>query len=330
MAAELQPPGLGLGTPITNFLPGAALAPPPALAQNIPPSSVTENPVGSTLAPKRQRRPSVRLGDIGDQPATLRTSKPWRLNPHPHSHREHNSNKSSKIRPLTNLVTPTNGNFDYSSAETTATTTNNGVHSHRKFPKEFKSKRATSTTTSSKRVRTNFRIDLGEEDDPVDDVEERENGGNNHDFNEFDYDIDDDNNNINNGEEGFRDFDPEIDGPDQEQSPINSTDDVGAHLDMWHAHNRRSIRATRVSNSQQDLGMETNSRNRGIGLEEGVRKWLVELGLGRYAPVFEIHEVDEEVLPYLTLEDLKDMGINAVGSRRKLYAAILKLRKGLS
>jgi hypothetical protein len=28
------------------------------------------------------------------------------------------------------------------------------------------------------------------------------------------------------------------------------------------------------------------------------------------------------------LEDLKDMGINAVGSRRKLYSAIQKLRKG--
>jgi hypothetical protein len=54
------------------------------------------------------------------------------------------------------------------------------------------------------------------------------------------------------------------------------------------------------------------------------------LGLGRYAPVFEVHEVDDEVLPMLTLEDLKDMGINAVGSRRKLYCAIQKLGKGFS
>ncbi|XP_021748205.1 cyclic AMP receptor 3-like [Chenopodium quinoa] len=315
MAAELQPPGLG--TQLTTLLPGASAAAP----QNVPPSSTTEPNPGSTLAPKRHRRPSVRLGDIGDQPATLRTSKPWRLNPNSHPHREHhNPNKSSKIRPLTNLVAPINGNFDYSSAETT-TTNNNGIISHRKFPKEFKSKRATSTN-SSKRVRTNLRV---EEDD---DEEERENGGNNHDFNEFDEDIDEDNNkNNNNGEEGFRDFDPEIDGP---ESPINSGDDVGVNLDIWHAHNRRSIRATRVSNSQQEMGMESNSRNRGSGLEEGVRKWLVELGLGRYAPVFEIHEVDEEVLPYLTLDDLKDMGINAVGSRRKLYSAIQNLRKGLS
>ncbi|KAG2533834.1 ankyrin repeat and SAM domain-containing protein 6-like [Panicum virgatum] len=58
----------------------------------------------------------------------------------------------------------------------------------------------------------------------------------------------------------------------------------------------------------------------------GVNAWLHGLGLSRYAPVFEIHEVDDEVLPMLTLEDLKDMGIGAVGSRRKMYAAIQKLR----
>lgn len=64
--------------------------------------------------------------------------------------------------------------------------------------------------------------------------------------------------------------------------------------------------------------------------DEGVRAWLNRLGLGRYAQVFEIHEVDDEVLPMLTLEDLKDMGINAVGSRRKMYCSIQKLRKGFS
>ncbi|KAG6503297.1 hypothetical protein ZIOFF_035608 [Zingiber officinale] len=40
--------------------------------------------------------------------------------------------------------------------------------------------------------------------------------------------------------------------------------------------------------------------------DSGVRSWLKELGLSRYAPVFEIHEVDDEVLPLLTLDDLKD------------------------
>lgn len=78
---------------------------------------------------------------------------------------------------------------------------------------------------------------------------------------------------------------------------------------------------------------DTDTRNwnsGGGGERNGIRVWLGELGLGRYAPVFEIHEVDDEVLPMLTLEDLKDMGINAVGSRRKLYCAIQKLSKGFS
>ncbi|CAL5202455.1 unnamed protein product [Lathyrus oleraceus] len=56
--------------------------------------------------------------------------------------------------------------------------------------------------------------------------------------------------------------------------------------------------------------------------------WLYDLGLSRYAPMFEIYEVDGELLPMLTLEDLKDMGISVVGSRRKMYTAIQKLRKG--
>ncbi|KAJ0240289.1 Sterile alpha motif [Hirschfeldia incana] len=66
------------------------------------------------------------------------------------------------------------------------------------------------------------------------------------------------------------------------------------------------------------------------GGREGVKIWLQELGLGRYWPMFEIHEVDEEVLPLLTLEDLKDMGINAVGSRRKMFCAIQKLGREFS
>lgn len=69
-----------------------------------------------------------------------------------------------------------------------------------------------------------------------------------------------------------------------------------------------------------------NGRLPGATCYGGVKAWLDGLGLSRYAPVFEIHEVDDEVLPLLTLEDLKDMGIGAVGSRRKMFAAIQKLR----
>ncbi|KAF2307401.1 hypothetical protein GH714_026888 [Hevea brasiliensis] len=120
----------------------------------------------------------------------------------------------------------------------------------------------------------------------------------------------------------------------KEQSPVHSVDNVV--LDMWHGHRRTGTGRPRVSESRENDAMEmenhleSDSRDRNCGTSEGVRTWLIELGLSRYAPVFEVHEVDDEILPLLTLEDLKDMGINAVGSRRKLYSAIQKLRKGFS
>ncbi|GFY91503.1 sterile alpha motif (SAM) domain-containing protein [Actinidia rufa] len=217
--------------------------------------------------------------------------------------------KSSKTRPLTNLV---NGGPDCH--ETLETEEN----------LDFGNRKPKSKRPATKRVRTNWavstKVDNGVEGDSRED-----------------------------NNENFRDFEPEgSDSPLQEQSPLQSIDNVA--LDFWHG-NRRSGRA-RVSESrdrEQDDGLpESNSRDRKCGtsrerncgsgsemgrdrfLDDGVRNWLIGLGLGRYAPVFEIHEVDDEVLPMLTLEDLKDMGINAVGSRRKLYTAIQKLGKGFS
>ncbi|KAL5210690.1 hypothetical protein ABZP36_006313 [Zizania latifolia] len=80
------------------------------------------------------------------------------------------------------------------------------------------------------------------------------------------------------------------------------------------------------SDGVADWGLP-NGRLPGAMVYGGVKAWLDGLGLSRYAPVFEIHEVDDEVLPLLTLEDLKDMGIGAIGSRRKMYAAIQKLQR---
>ncbi|KAL3512405.1 hypothetical protein ACH5RR_025122 [Cinchona calisaya] len=59
-----------------------------------------------------------------------------------------------------------------------------------------------------------------------------------------------------------------------------------------------------------------------------VSEWLEELGFGKFAKLFEMHEVDKETLPLLTFEDLKDMGIVAVGPCRKLFTAIQQLRGG--
>src|SRR5271170_7007507 len=54
--------------------------------------------------------------------------------------------------------------------------------------------------------------------------------------------------------------------------------------------------------------------------------WLRSLGLEEYEAAFRENKVDAAVLPKLTAEDLKDLGIAAVGDRRKLLEAIAALR----
>ncbi|KAL3699261.1 hypothetical protein R1sor_017283 [Riccia sorocarpa] len=62
-------------------------------------------------------------------------------------------------------------------------------------------------------------------------------------------------------------------------------------------------------------------------LTSGVRGWLSSLGLDKYVDLFEENEVDNDVLPLLTFDDLKEMGIIAVGARRKMFAAIQELNR---
>jgi class 3 adenylate cyclase/predicted ATPase len=54
--------------------------------------------------------------------------------------------------------------------------------------------------------------------------------------------------------------------------------------------------------------------------------WLRSLGLGQYEASFRDNAVDDTILPALTAEDLKDLGVNLVGHRRKLLDAIAALR----
>src|SRR6476659_1482096 len=54
--------------------------------------------------------------------------------------------------------------------------------------------------------------------------------------------------------------------------------------------------------------------------------WLRNLGLGQYEAAFREHAIDDTVLPSLTAEDLKDLGVSIVGHRRKLLDAIAVLR----
>ncbi|KAL3368721.1 hypothetical protein AABB24_009516 [Solanum stoloniferum] len=303
--AELQPPDAAI---TAAPLPSAAvtdttsnptsIAPPPPPSDNPPTNNVNNNNLGPSLAPKRQRRPSVRLGEIGDSPSDThfrRGPKTWRFHKDPTL-----AAKTSKTRPLTNLVNGGGDNYDENNIEENNYNLDLGN-------RKSKSRKPT------KRVRTNWHSSSAKFETP--------NGGGIHEENFFRED--------NNDNEEFREFELEgSESPVKEHSPINSMEHMG--LQYW---DRRGIR-TRVSESRDqhdDLNNggvhnEMNSGDKSIG----VRDWLVDLGLGRYAPVFEIHEVDDEVLPMLTLEDLKDMGINAVGSRRKMFNAILKLRKGFS
>ena len=41
--------------------------------------------------------------------------------------------------------------------------------------------------------------------------------------------------------------------------------------------------------------------------------WLRSLGLGKYEAAFRENEIDETVLPGLTAEDLKELGVAALG-----------------
>lgn len=225
----------------------------------------TAAPSAENVTSKRQRRPSVRLGEIGGQPAAALTKH------------GKGPSRASRTRNLTNLGTLEEEGDEVENMDNLAIG-------------NWKTK-----GSKSKRVRTNWvsKSDEGE--------------GNNVD-----------------GEVGFdREFEME-----EEQSPDHSLENV---RDL----NIRVPQNSRAGIGDDGVELDGPSDNgghsaRGWGREDGVRVWLNGLGLGRYWPVFEIHEVDEEVLPLLTLEDLKDMGINAVGSRRKLFCAIQKLSKVFS
>jgi hypothetical protein len=56
-----------------------------------------------------------------------------------------------------------------------------------------------------------------------------------------------------------------------------------------------------------------------------IAEWLRGLGLAQYEPAFRENAIDDTVLPSLTAEDLKDLGVTLVGHRRRLLDAIAAL-----
>jgi len=58
--------------------------------------------------------------------------------------------------------------------------------------------------------------------------------------------------------------------------------------------------------------------------------WLRSIGLGKYEAVFRENDIDETVLPSLTHENLKELGVASFGHRVKLLDAIAALRSEAS
>jgi len=54
--------------------------------------------------------------------------------------------------------------------------------------------------------------------------------------------------------------------------------------------------------------------------------WLQSLGLEQYEAAFRDNNIGSDILPKLTADDLKDLGVVLVGDRRRLLEAIARLR----
>ena len=67
-------------------------------------------------------------------------------------------------------------------------------------------------------------------------------------------------------------------------------------------------------------------------MPDEITNWLEEIGLGEHAAAFVENSVDHGLLPHLTNEDLKDLGITKLGDRKRLLLAIeqLSLNAGLA
>ncbi|KAI6675761.1 hypothetical protein NL676_003667 [Syzygium grande] len=272
--------------------------------------------LADTIGAKRQRRPSVRLGDLGGD---LTFDSHVRRKPHSSAAAAASSgnlSRSSKTRPLFNLSADHHHHHHHhhQTLEDNDKIDNLDSVAIGSWKVRDSKKRAANAT---KRVRSNWVPKVTDEGGGEVEVEKYSGGE----------DFDD----------GYNDFDIEnLESPVKEQSPVHSLENLGVdshgnERDMLYRRPGRGRSRDHHDAVELSGPSDTDLRDRdGRCGEDGVKIWLNGLGLGRYAPVFEVHEVDDEVLPMLTLEDLKDMGINAVGSRRKMYCAIQKLSKGFS
>lgn len=74
-----------------------------------------------------------------------------------------------------------------------------------------------------------------------------------------------------------------------------------------------------------DNGHIAELQTQALQSEQAVAAWLKQHGLSAYAAAFNQAEVDLSLIPCLTDDDLKQMGVTALGPRRKILAAAAKL-----
>src|SRR5580698_3162482 len=70
---------------------------------------------------------------------------------------------------------------------------------------------------------------------------------------------------------------------------------------------------------------EQLSRQAMWGTAMDVGEWLRGLGLGQYEATFRDNKINAGLLPRLTNDDLKDIGVSALGDRLQLLDAIAAL-----
>jgi hypothetical protein len=109
------------------------------------------------------------------------------------------------------------------------------------------------------------------------------------------------------------------------QSPINTgVGDISTavFVNLWKTHNPN---LSWTPSSPRQMMCATPDCGRAV---MDILVWLRSLGLGQYEAAFRDNAISEKVLPRLTAEDLKDLGVSTVGDRRILLDAIVDLRSG--
>ncbi|KAK6927198.1 Sterile alpha motif domain, partial [Dillenia turbinata] len=110
--------------------------------------------------------------------------------------------------------------------------------------------------------------------------------------------------------------------------PLCGTDISGLSNELRHHHT--NICLDKMENpvlliSSSETRLETPCE----GVDDSpVLKWLCSLGLERYEEVFRQEEIDWDMLQWLTEEDLVNMGVTALGPRKKIVHALRELRGG--